>query len=187
MFRDLRADLRRFHRSAEPLAPWTAARLILEHFGLQVLVVYRGARVVETRASASSRSPWRILRPVTRRLASWTGQLYGIYLDPRAEIGPGLYIGHSGGIHVGESRLGSGCSIHQRVTIAPARAGEEGPVVGDGVWIGCHATIAGAFRIGDGATVGAGAAVTKDVPGRSLVLGSPSRVVQRDYDNTPIM
>lgn len=187
MWSELRADARRFHRSAEPLTALTVGRLVLDHFGLQALVVYRAARAVEERTRAAAGSRWRYLLPLTRRCARWAGKLYGIYLDPRADIGPGLYIGHSGGIVVSECRIGAGCSIHQRCTITPATAGEEGPVVGDRVWIGCHATISGVLRVGEGATVGAGAVVTKNVPSRSLVLGDPGRVVQRDYDNSAIL
>ena len=43
--------------------------------------------------------------------------------------------------------------------------------------IGANATIVCGVTIGEGAMVGAGSTVTADVPARSLVLGSPGRVV----------
>jgi acetyltransferase-like isoleucine patch superfamily enzyme len=42
----------------------------------------------------------------------------------------------------------------------------------------------GAFRIGDGATIGAGVTVTEDVPANVLVIGNPARVAMQAYDNS---
>lgn len=57
----------------------------------------------------------------------------------------------------------------------------KGPVIGDDVSIGAGANILPAINIGNGAVVGAGAVVTKDVPPKKLVMGIPARVV-RDLD-----
>ena len=46
-----------------------------------------------------------------------------------------------------------------------------------GAAIGANATIVCGVTIGEGAMVGAGSTITHDVPARSLVLGSPGRVV----------
>jgi UDP-2-acetamido-3-amino-2,3-dideoxy-glucuronate N-acetyltransferase len=50
-------------------------------------------------------------------------------------------------------------------------------LVGRGASIGANATIVCGHRIGEYAFIGAGAVVTKDVPGYALVLGVPGRVV----------
>ena len=42
--------------------------------------------------------------------------------------------------------------------------------------IGSNATILGGITIGENALVGAGSVVTKDVPGKKIVLGAPARV-----------
>jgi serine acetyltransferase len=42
----------------------------------------------------------------------------------------------------------------------------------------------GAFRIGDGATIGAGVTVSEDVPANVLVIGNPARVAMQAYDNS---
>ena len=55
-------------------------------------------------------------------------------------------------------------------------------VVEDGAAIGSGAVIVGPVRIGAGALVGAGAVVTKDVPPRTLVVGSPARVLREVPD-----
>ena len=51
-------------------------------------------------------------------------------------------------------------------------------LVKKGASIGANATILPGFTIGEGAMVGAGAVVTKDVPPRTLVVGNPARVVR---------
>jgi maltose O-acetyltransferase len=55
------------------------------------------------------------------------------------------------------------------------------------VWIGGHAKVLGGITVGDGATIGAGALITNDVPSRALMMGSPARVMSRDYDNMAIL
>lgn len=51
----------------------------------------------------------------------------------------------------------------------------EPPVIGKSVVIGCGAVILAGVHIGDGATICAGAVVTKDVPPGETVLGLPAR------------
>ncbi len=46
--------------------------------------------------------------------------------------------------------------------------------------LGSGAVILGGIRIGEGAIVGAGAVVTRDVPPRSVVVGNPARVQGRE-------
>ncbi|MCS3844617.1 acetyltransferase-like isoleucine patch superfamily enzyme [Microbacterium sp. AK031] len=46
------------------------------------------------------------------------------------------------------------------------------------VWIGANATILAGVTIGDDAVVAAASVVTKNVPARSIVVGSPARVVR---------
>jgi acetyltransferase-like isoleucine patch superfamily enzyme len=53
-------------------------------------------------------------------------------------------------------------------------------VIGENVWIGARALILpGCRTIGDGAMIGAGAVVTRDVPARAVVAGNPARVIER--------
>ena len=46
--------------------------------------------------------------------------------------------------------------------------------IGNDVWISGHSTILPGVTIGDGAVIAAGSVVTKDVPDRTLVAGSPA-------------
>lgn len=50
--------------------------------------------------------------------------------------------------------------------------------IGNDVWIGYKAMVCSGVRIGDGAVVGAGAVVTKDVPPYAIVGGVPARVIR---------
>lgn len=60
-------------------------------------------------------------------------------------------------------------------------------IVGHGCWIGANAIIlSGCHKIGNGAVVGAGAVVTKDVPPYSVVVGNPARVIKFRFDEESI-
>lgn len=50
-------------------------------------------------------------------------------------------------------------------------------VIGDRVWIGYRSLIMPGVNIGEGAVVGAGAVVTKDVNPYTIVAGNPARVI----------
>lgn len=51
-------------------------------------------------------------------------------------------------------------------------------VIGNDVWIGTHSVILKGVKIGDGAIIGAGSIVTKDVPPYSIVVGNPAKVLK---------
>lgn len=50
-------------------------------------------------------------------------------------------------------------------------------LIGSDVWIGARAIILGGVEIGDGAIIGAGAVVTKDIPPYSIAVGVPAKVI----------
>lgn len=58
--------------------------------------------------------------------------------------------------------------------------------IGHDVWIGARATILDGVRIGDGAIIGAGAVVTKDVPPYCVVCGVPAKVVRQRFTQQEI-
>ena len=68
--------------------------------------------------------------------------------------------------------LGSRVTVMHQVTVGAKAPGEAGlPVIEDKVTIGAGAKILGPVRIGRGATVGANAVVTRDVPSHCTVVG----------------
>jgi acetyltransferase-like isoleucine patch superfamily enzyme len=54
----------------------------------------------------------------------------------------------------------------------------QGPYVGKGAQIGVNTTVLPYVRIGDGAIVGAGSVVTRDIPSGSVAYGNPARPVR---------
>lgn len=58
--------------------------------------------------------------------------------------------------------------------------------IGNDVWIGAGAFVLFGVNIGDGAVIGAGAVVTKDVPPYAIVAGSPARVVKMRFDEETV-
>jgi tetrahydrodipicolinate N-succinyltransferase len=58
-------------------------------------------------------------------------------------------------------------------------AGRPGGItIGNDVWIGYRAIMLPGIEIGDGAVIGAGAIVTKDVPRYAVVGGSPAKLIR---------
>lgn len=51
-------------------------------------------------------------------------------------------------------------------------------VIGDFVWCGANVTILPGIHIGDGAIIGSGSVVTKDVPECAVVGGNPARILK---------
>ena len=50
------------------------------------------------------------------------------------------------------------------------------PIIEDNVWLGRNVVVMPGVRVGEGAIVGAGAVVTKDVPDYHLVAGNPAEI-----------
>ncbi|WP_299007652.1 CatB-related O-acetyltransferase [uncultured Shewanella sp.] len=59
--------------------------------------------------------------------------------------------------------------------------------IGNDVWIGTGAVILSGVSIGDGAVVGAGSIVTKDVLPFEIVAGTPARVIKKRFNQKQIL
>lgn len=118
--------------------------------------------------------------------------LTGIQIDRRAHIGPGLWIAHNGCIVIGPARIGKNCGIFQGVTLGQSastldRPSSPGvPILGDRVWVGPGAVIAGEVTVGNDASVGANSLLVRDAPPRGVMLGVPARMVSRQGSFTQI-
>lgn len=62
-----------------------------------------------------------------------------------------------------------------RIDQQPCEAGAV--AIGRDVWIGARAVILAGVSVGDGAVIGAGAVVTRDVPPLGVAAGVPARVI----------
>jgi serine O-acetyltransferase len=107
----------------------------------------------------------------------------GITLPYAAQIGEGLYIGHHSGIIINAGAvIGENCNISQGVTIGVSGKGihRGAPVIGDDVYIGANATVAGKITIGNKVVVGANSLVTSDVGSGVTVLGVPAVEISKN-------
>lgn len=93
-------------------------------------------------------------------------------------IGPGLFINHGFATIISAISIGRNCFIHQQVTIGVRKAGDEGPKLGDEVYVGAGAKILGNIRIGHRASIGANAVVICDIPDDCTAVGVPARIIQ---------
>ena len=59
-------------------------------------------------------------------------------------------------------------------------------IIGHDVWIGHRAILMQGITIGNGAVIGAGAVVTKDVPPYAIVAGVPAKIIRYRFDENTI-
>jgi len=110
--------------------------------------------------------------------------LLNIDCVPGAKIGPGLLLGHPGGVTIGTEGLtiGANVTFAGGVTCAARYPDEtlgyqEFATIGDGAIIGAHAVLVGPVKIGRNAMVGSNSVVLSDVPEDAVVFGIPARRV----------
>ncbi len=117
-----------------------------------------------------------------------------IIVEDNAYIGHRcLFYGH-GGIHLGKDALLANdvqliCGNHsfaRRDVPIRAQPTEERPIViEDDVWLGASVIVLGGVTVGQGAVVGAGSVVTRDLPPYSIARGVPAQIVgERGKDAT---
>lgn len=112
-----------------------------------------------------------------------------IHLGENVFINSGCRFQDQGGIWIG-----SGSLIGHNVVIATLnhdldpenrQALHPKPVhLGENVWVGAGAIIVPGITVGDGAVIGAGSVVTRDVETRTVVAGNPARPI-RDVTEKP--
>lgn len=106
----------------------------------------------------------------------------GMDIPPTTSIGGGCLLGHGSIILCG--RIGEGFTMMGHGGIGggfdstDVGAGPGLPVVGDNVVMAIQASVLGPVRIGDGARLGPGCTVMRDVPAGAVVAAAPSRVMQ---------
>lgn len=59
-------------------------------------------------------------------------------------------------------------------------------VIGNDVWVGSKSLIKGGVCIGDGAIIGMGSVVTKDVPPYEIWAGVPAKFIRKRFDDSTI-
>ncbi len=108
----------------------------------------------------------------------------------RLEIGDNVFVNFGSSIVAGTGvTVGNDCLIGAHVMVMDCdfhRVEDKSwdtsgkPIVlEERVWLGNRSIVLKGVRIGHDSVVGAGSVVTKDVPPRTVVAGSPARVVRR--------
>lgn len=125
-----------------------------------------------------------VLDPVYFVLNLLIQVMWGIEIPRATTVGPGLFIGHFGGITISASAvLGNNCSVSQNVTIGVAGSGDRlgVPVIGDNVYIAPGARLFGKITIGHNVKIGANAVIYKSVPDNSVAVLDPGfRILPQD-------
>jgi serine O-acetyltransferase len=115
---------------------------------------------------------WRV---PARMLSVATRFFTGIEIHPGALIGRRVVIDHGMGVVIGETAvIGDDVLMYHGVTLGGRELTRDKrhPTIGNNVIIGAGAKLIGAIKIGDAASVGANAIVTKDVPAGKTVVGA---------------
>ena len=92
-----------------------------------------------------------------------------------------MFIDHGMGVVIGETaEVATGVVIYQGVTLGGTgkEKGKRHPTIEKDVVISSGAKVLGGFTVGEGARIGAGAVVLKEVPPHATVVGVPARVVR---------
>ena len=92
-----------------------------------------------------------------------------------SRLGRGVAMGHFG--YLGDASIGANTNLGAgMVTCNYDGVSKQRTVVGEGAFIGCDTMFVAPVRVGAGATTGAGAVVTKDVPAYRLAVGVPATI-----------
>ncbi len=135
---------------------------------------------------------WAILEPFApRKLRPFLIRRMGCHVGKNTFFGDYVRMdtSYANMIYIGEyTHITSGCRLlcHQR-DLANYRQGDNaaslgyrtGEIhIGKGVMVGMETLIMPGVTIGDGAIIGAGSIVTKDIPAWTIATGRPARVVK---------
>jgi acetyltransferase-like isoleucine patch superfamily enzyme len=111
-----------------------------------------------------------------------------IDIGPESSLGTNCRLGTTGKITIGRYGLfAAGCYIggedhpadDPSIPMVKRPAVSRGGVtMGEDVWLGFRATVLDGVTIGDGAIIGAGSLVTKDIPALAVAVGTPAKVVR---------
>ncbi len=141
----------------------------------------QGALLLYRAAQALSQEPvplrWLGL-PVTALYVVLVEWGMGIELNLKSRLGPGLRLYHGMGLVVHEkSVVGKNCTLRHCTTLGEKSG--AAPVLGDNVDVGCNVVILGGVKVGEGAVIGAGSVVLRDVAPGDVVAGNPARSVKK--------
>ncbi|MCI8396870.1 MAG: acyltransferase [Clostridia bacterium] len=139
----------------------------------------------ETRISLGKRSELK----VNGRFGVGFGSDIRVFDNAKLELGSGYFNGFVQIVCAKSIKIGEDVAIARDVIIRDTDAHEiidgnhkkeANVVIGNHVWIGTRAIIMKGVNIGEGAIIGAGSIVTKDIPANSIAVGVPARVIRNN-------
>ena len=168
-FKSLRADIKAAKRNDPAARNWF--EIWLTYSGVHALSWYRVAHFL-----------YKIKLKLLARIVSQTARFFtGVEIHPAAKIEAGVFIDHGMGVVIGETaEVHKGTVIYQGVTLGGTgkERGKRHPTIMENVTISAGARVLGGFTVGQGAKIGAGAVVLKEVPPYATVVGVPARIVR---------
>ena len=110
------------------------------------------------------------------------------YIGPNCIIGPKVNIGRFTMLANNVSIIGGDHEFNDPSTpiIFSGRPELKETFIGEDVWIGAFSIIMMGVKIGNGAIIGAGSVVTKDIPAYSIFAGVPAKFIKMRFDNNGI-
>lgn len=105
----------------------------------------------------------------------------GIDISQYATIGRNFVLWHGIGTIVHpQAIIGDNVTMRHNTTIGNAKNDSGAPIIGNNVDIGCNVVIIGDITIGDNVTIGAGTIITTSIPSNVVVVGNPSKVLNKN-------
>jgi serine O-acetyltransferase len=104
----------------------------------------------------------------------------GISIPASVIIGHSFYMGHFGGIIINANvHIGDNCNVSQGVTIGVSGQDDKRgvPILGNNVYLGANAVVAGKVIIGNDVLISACSLVTMNLNDNSVAMGVPAVVV----------
>jgi len=149
---------------------------------LEVLLCYPGLHAIWMHRIAHFlyRHRWYTL---ARFISHISRAFTGVEIHPGATIGRRFFIDHGMGVVIGETaEIGDDCLIYTGVVLGGTTLEKKKrhPTLENRVVVGSNSTVLGAITIGDGAKIGSGSVVIRDVPPGATVVGVPGRLVESD-------
>ena len=150
---------------------------------------------ITTKLNSKYRTPGEIVKIFSELTGKKVDESFRLFPPFYTDCGKNITIGKNvfinacckfqdqGGIKIGDNVL-----IGHNVILAtinhnfdPLKRAEMTPKrieIGCNVWIGSNTVILPGVKVSDGAIIGAGSVVTKDVPKNTIVVGNPAKVIK---------
>jgi bifunctional UDP-N-acetylglucosamine pyrophosphorylase/glucosamine-1-phosphate N-acetyltransferase len=122
------------------------------------------------------------------------------HLRPESEIGEDAHIGNF--VETKKAKLGKGAKANHLAYLGDAEVGAGSNIgagvitcnydgvnkhrtrIGERAFVGSDSTLVAPVSVGDGAYVGAGSCITKDVPADALAVGRSRQVTKKGWAQT---